>query len=100
MRPIPAKNDIPYKPTGHSVLITALRRFILLIGHTSGMRYGGGKITTSNMKLNPQDLKKIADLTLEHYNRNAEDFHAGTQDHDVSQNIAALLQYGERVAQY
>jgi len=26
------------------------------------------------MKLNPQDLAKIADRTLEHYNRNAEDF--------------------------
>ena len=47
------------------------------------------------MKQTPQDLEKIADLTLEYYNRNAEDFHAGTQDHDVSQNIAALLQYIE-----
>jgi SAM-dependent methyltransferase len=47
------------------------------------------------MKLNPLELEKIAGLTLEHYNRNAEDFHEGTQDHDVSQNIAALLQYIE-----
>ncbi|MGH8743828.1 MAG: class I SAM-dependent methyltransferase [Burkholderiales bacterium] len=47
------------------------------------------------MKLNPQDLDKIADRTLEHYNRSAEDFREGTQDHDVSQNIAALLQYIE-----
>src|SRR3990172_5369281 len=45
------------------------------------------------MKLTPQELEKISDLTLEHYNRNAEDFHEGTQDHDVSQNVAALLQY-------
>jgi SAM-dependent methyltransferase len=44
------------------------------------------------MKLNPQDLEKIADLTLEHYNRQAEDFWQGTRDHDVSQNIEALLQ--------
>ena len=95
MRPIPAKNDIPYKPTGHSVLITALRRFILLIGHTGGMRCGGGKITTSNMKLNSQDLEKIADLTLENYNQRADDFWKGTHDHDVSQNVAALLQYIE-----
>ena len=43
------------------------------------------------MKLNPQDLEKIADLTLEHYNRRAEDFWEGTRDHDVSQNIEALL---------
>ena len=47
------------------------------------------------MKLNPQDLDKISDLTLKHYNRSAEDFREGTHDHDVSQNIAALLQYIE-----
>jgi len=45
------------------------------------------------MKLNPQGLKKIAHLTLEHYNQGAEDFWEGTRDHDVGQNIAALLQY-------
>ena len=47
------------------------------------------------MNLNPQDLAKIADLTLEHYNQHAEDFWDGTRDHDVSQNIEALLQYIE-----
>ena len=52
------------------------------------------------MKLTPQELNKISDLTLEHYNRNAEDFHAGTHDHDVSQNIAALLQYIEGEAPF
>jgi SAM-dependent methyltransferase len=43
------------------------------------------------MKLNPQDLAKISDVTLQHYNQRAEDFWHGTRDHDVSQNIAALL---------
>jgi SAM-dependent methyltransferase len=47
------------------------------------------------MKLNPQDLGKIVQLTLEHYNRHAEEFWEGTRDHDVGQNIAALLQYIE-----
>ena len=47
------------------------------------------------MKLNPQDLEKIADLTLKHYNQSAEDFREGTRDHNVSQNIEALLQYIE-----
>jgi SAM-dependent methyltransferase len=47
------------------------------------------------MKLNPQDLKNIAGLTLQYYNEHAEDFSRGTRDHDVSQNIAALLQYIE-----
>ena len=45
------------------------------------------------MKLDPQDLEKIARLTLEHYNQRAEEFWQGTRDHDVGQNIAALLQY-------
>jgi SAM-dependent methyltransferase len=41
------------------------------------------------------DLDKISDLTLEYYNQRADQFWEGTRDHDVSQNIAALLQYIE-----
>ena len=44
------------------------------------------------MKLIPQDLKEITDLTLSHYNERAEEFWEGTRDHNVGQNIAALLQ--------
>jgi SAM-dependent methyltransferase len=47
------------------------------------------------MRLNQQDLQKIADLTLEDYNRGAEDFWEGTRHHDVSQNVAALLGFIE-----
>jgi hypothetical protein len=47
------------------------------------------------MKLNAQNLKQIVNLTLEHYNQRAEEFWIGTRDHDVSQNIAAMLQYIE-----
>ena len=43
------------------------------------------------MKLNPQNLQKIAADTLDYYDQRAEDFWEGTRDHDVSQNIAALL---------
>jgi SAM-dependent methyltransferase len=43
------------------------------------------------MKLHQQDLEKITSVTLAHYNRSAEDFRRGTRDHDVSQNIDALL---------
>ena len=45
-----------------------------------------------NMKLTPQDLEKVTHLTLSHYNELAEDFWEGTRDHNVNQNIAALLQ--------
>ena len=47
------------------------------------------------MKLHPHDLDKISALTLEHYERRAEDFREGTRDHDVSQNVAALLAHIE-----
>ena len=36
-------------------------------------------------------LRGISERTLDHYNQRAEDFRAGTADHDVTQNIAALL---------
>ena len=49
------------------------------------------------MKRKPEDLKKISTLTLEHYNQRAEAFRDGTRDHDVSQNIAALLDRIEAV---
>lgn len=36
-------------------------------------------------------LRRMLDVTLTHYDRNAEDFWRGTRDHDVSQNYRALL---------
>ena len=47
------------------------------------------------MKLDLQDLENVTNRTLEHYDRHAEDFWEGTRDHDVSQNIQALLRYIE-----
>jgi SAM-dependent methyltransferase len=44
------------------------------------------------MKLEQKDLERISALTLQHYNQRAADFFEGTRDHDVSQNIAALLE--------
>lgn len=38
-----------------------------------------------------EDLQQITALTLRHYDDRAVDFWAGTRDHDVSQNIDALL---------
>ncbi len=45
--------------------------------------------------MEPEDLDGIARVTLEHYDSRAEDFWRGTRDHDVAQNVAALLQYIE-----
>ena len=47
------------------------------------------------MKLTRADLAKISRRTLENYNQRAEAFWEGTRDHDVSQNIATLLQFIE-----
>jgi len=47
------------------------------------------------MKLEAQELVTISRLTLAHYDRHADDFWRGTRDHDVSQNIAALLEHIE-----
>ncbi|MBA3254369.1 MAG: class I SAM-dependent methyltransferase, partial [Burkholderiaceae bacterium] len=47
------------------------------------------------MKLDPSDSENISALTLEHYNQRAEDFRDGTSDHDVRQNIDALLRHIE-----
>jgi len=47
------------------------------------------------MTLNPQDLENIVARTLDHYDQRAEGFRKGTRDHDVSQNIAALLRHIE-----
>jgi SAM-dependent methyltransferase len=43
------------------------------------------------MVLNAADLEQITAATLAHYSARAADFREGTRDHDVSQNIAALL---------
>jgi SAM-dependent methyltransferase len=47
------------------------------------------------MKHSPHDLEKIANVTLEYYDRHAKEFWEGTRDHDVSQNIEAMLKYIE-----
>lgn len=47
------------------------------------------------MPLSPSELAHITDVTLGHYDRRAELFRERTWDHDVSQNIAALLRHIE-----
>jgi len=45
------------------------------------------------MPLTPKQLEQLAERTLEEYRRRAEQFREGTRDHDVSQNIDALLKH-------
>lgn len=47
------------------------------------------------MPFTSEELQRIAARTLAHYNERAEAYWDGTRDHDVSQNIAALLQHVE-----
>jgi SAM-dependent methyltransferase len=46
-------------------------------------------------RLAAADLADITSRTLEHYDRNADAFWRGTRDHDVTQNIEALLRHIE-----
>lgn len=50
------------------------------------------------MHLTPLDLHRIAARTLAHYDQDAQEFWAGTREHDVSQNIDALLRHIEAPA--
>lgn len=52
------------------------------------------------MPLDPDTLRQISELTLAHYENSADSFRAGTADHDVSQNIAALLRHIEATPPY
>jgi len=47
------------------------------------------------MQLTPEDLQQITGRTLAHYDERARDFWEGTRDHDVRQNVEALLQHIE-----
>ena len=47
------------------------------------------------MKATPSDPGQLTCLTLDSYNERAETFWEGTKDHDVSQNVAALLRHIE-----
>jgi SAM-dependent methyltransferase len=46
-----------------------------------------------NKTLTAAELSAISHGTLDHYQQGAEQFRAGTRDHDVSQNIEALLRH-------
>jgi SAM-dependent methyltransferase len=43
--------------------------------------------------LTEAELREVSAVTLSHYERDAESFWHGTRDHDVSQNIDALLRH-------
>jgi SAM-dependent methyltransferase len=54
--------------------------------------FPGRRILLMDRKaLEPREAAKISARTLAYYEKRAEEFRAGTQDHDVSQNIEALL---------
>jgi SAM-dependent methyltransferase len=48
-------------------------------------------MSPKTVKLSDQALAETSTITLNHYNRHAENFWQGTQTHDVSQNRDALL---------
>jgi SAM-dependent methyltransferase len=57
----------------------------------SPLQFLGSVCYDRAMKIKTLDLQRITETTLDHYNNRAEDFWQGTKDHDVTQNIEALL---------
>jgi len=55
----------------------------------------GDVLTSRAPMLDPDDLRKISRTTLAHYDDAADAFWEGTRDHDVSQNVHALLSHLE-----
>ncbi len=56
----------------------------------------GGRTQSSPLRDGvPDELRRITERTLAHYDQNAQSFWEHTRDHDVSQNIEALLTYIE-----
>ena len=51
-----------------------------------------GRADKPSHALDNAQLRRISEVTIGHYERTAEDFRNGTQDHDVSQNYRALLE--------
>jgi SAM-dependent methyltransferase len=45
------------------------------------------------VRLSSDELQEISSATLSHYQEGARAFWAGTRDHDVSQNVEALLRH-------
>ena len=45
------------------------------------------------VRLAPEEVVALARSTVSHYEERAEDFREGTKDHDVSQNVDALLRH-------
>lgn len=43
--------------------------------------------------LSPEELRTVSESTVSHYDQRADAFRAGTMDHDVSQNVDALLRH-------
>jgi SAM-dependent methyltransferase len=43
------------------------------------------------LRIDAEQLRRISERTIVHYDRSAEEYWDGTRDHDVSQNYAALL---------
>jgi hypothetical protein len=44
-----------------------------------------------SLRVDAEQLQRISELTIAHYDRSAEEYWDGTRDHDVSQNYTAFL---------
>lgn len=59
--------------------------------HMNALNRSDARVDGTDAPDHSERLQRIATQTIAHYNAQAEAFWAGTRDHDVSQNIKALL---------
>ena len=64
-----------------------------LIGLRITTRKWNGRHEMNGKRFEPHEIERISTATLTYYEQHAEAFRAGTRDHDVSQNITALLRH-------
>ncbi len=65
----------------------------LLIGYLNRCESGDVKVRPAIQSLNSAELRVVCEKTLGHYNSRAMDFWLGTRDHDVTQNVDALIRH-------
>lgn len=84
---------MPWIGASSSRYVPADRRSALLLTGSSWPGYAAHMNRPPT--LTTQELDELAQRTLAYYEQNAQDFFAGTRDHDVSQNRDAFLQFIE-----
>ena len=62
-----------------------------MVGVAAIREMSADPMTASTRSYDAEQLRRISELTIAHYDRSAQAYWQGTRDHDVNQNYAALV---------